>query len=52
MGMMQVVLIEMRWDSIEFIERTWREWMVLLAEQNGEVTERMIKTSHNASQLT
>ncbi len=43
MGMMLVVLIAMRWDSIEIIERTRREWMVLLMEQNGEVTERMIK---------
>ncbi len=43
MRVTQVVLIEMRWDSIEMIERTRREWMVLLTEQNGEVTERMIK---------
>lgn len=42
MDMMTVVLTEMRCEMNELVERTGREWMVLLLGLCGDTTARMI----------
>ena len=42
MEMMRVILTEMGCEMNEVIERTGREWIVLLQGMCGETSERMI----------
>ncbi len=41
--MMEVSVSEMGWDVSEVVERTEREWMVLLLGLSEEATERMVE---------